>query len=370
MCGIFGFSGSIDAKNKNIFFKLLSNLTVASEVRGRDATGFAARFEDGSLTADKLPVNANQFIQMSQKFTSLKYKMPLSFIGHTRLGTGGSHIINNNNHPFFGDYFIMVHNGVIPSWRLERSKHKLEMTSETDSEIILRLFEKIYSSGSHMSNTTKRLLETLNGNMAVALLDRDTPDIWLFRNDNPINVSTIDESVFGEQILMFSSTESIFNNAWKETFGKAPSEEEAVTQSLDDNILFLITSNARDISGEKHRFIRYNIRVEKKFSKSTQYTSSWSGTKVNNYGYPTSSRNRYFWTDIRNPSKPWEPPVFNLDTARELSDFAANDKNKPFIIIDGMPLGKFIRMKALLKRILKIEEDERIKSDNKESIVQ
>jgi glucosamine 6-phosphate synthetase-like amidotransferase/phosphosugar isomerase protein len=147
MCGIFGYTGIIKPEYRKPVYKLLKNLAIASEARGRDSTGFAARYppiEDGPprIVADKIPMRASAYVNASPKFLDLQKNMPSSFIGHTRLGTGSTRHINNNNHPFFGSTYHMVHNGVIPSWKSIAKEYKLFMQSETDSEVILRLIEK------------------------------------------------------------------------------------------------------------------------------------------------------------------------------------------------------------------------------------
>ena len=118
MCGIFGYAGNIHKDNYEPAFKLLKQLGRESEIRGADSTGFSCKFHDANkIVTDKMPYRASIFDSTSHKFKKLRTKMPEFFIGHTRLGTGSSPIINNNNHPFYGKHYHMIHNGVVPSWK-------------------------------------------------------------------------------------------------------------------------------------------------------------------------------------------------------------------------------------------------------------
>ena len=141
MCGIFGYVGNIPPSKWSIAHKFISKLAVASQSRGTDATGFAARWPKNKIVVDKSPQRAEYFVNTSFKLKDLSSEMPTSFVGHTRLGTGSTPLINNNNHPFLGDRFCMVHNGIIPSWKDFSEKNNIDMLSETDSEIILRVIE-------------------------------------------------------------------------------------------------------------------------------------------------------------------------------------------------------------------------------------
>jgi len=190
MCGIFGYAGNIRGKENSVLaFRLLKEIGKESEIRGQDSTGFSCKFNKTNLiVSDKMPFRASIFNRASHKFMKLRSRMPELFIGHTRLGTGSSPMINNNNHPFYGNMYHMVHNGVIPSWKDIQKKHNLDMHSETDSEVILRVMEKAKASGKTTLQSVEETFDKVWGNMAVAMLDKKAPYIWLFRNENPINV--------------------------------------------------------------------------------------------------------------------------------------------------------------------------------------
>ena len=148
MCGILGYAGNIRKDKCALAFKFLQELYSESEIRGQDSTGFSCKFYGiKRVISDKMPYRASTFCMASHKFRKLKRKMPQLFIGHTRFGTGSSPIINNNNHPFHGKYYDMVHNGVVHSWRDIQKKNELSMDSETDSEVILRFIEKARRDG-------------------------------------------------------------------------------------------------------------------------------------------------------------------------------------------------------------------------------
>ena len=268
MCGIFGYIGRISS-NAIRAHSLIAELAIASEARGTDATGFSSRTSlTGDVVLDKMPVRASSFIKTSYAFKELKKVMPDTFIGHTRLGTGSTPKINNNNHPFPGDRFNMVHNGVVPSWRTIKSKHELDVVSETDSEVILRSFEKRMLKEDCAIKSSEWVLDNIWGNMAIALLDKNSPNIWLFRNENPIVVFEVDGDVFGNPVTIFCSTKSIFEKAWEKVFYKDKLPRHVF---LDDHVSYKLS--LRNDSGDFEHLSSFEIDVRNKFKKYNQYTS-------------------------------------------------------------------------------------------------
>lgn len=345
MCGIFGYCGEV-IKSKSQFFSLLTNLAIESEVRGKDSTGFAARYGSNSIIYDKMPTRASIFVKTSPRFNAISQNPPKTFIGHTRLGTNSSNLINANNHPFIGDRFIMVHNGVIPSWRYIKSELKLTLDSETDSEIILRVIEKKHTPEERLSTAVEWTLNNINGNMAVALLDKNNPNIWLFRNDNPIWVTIIPIDFFGTIIYFFSSTKSIFDNAWKKTYNKEIASN-IHSQILDSNSLFLASTKSVKIKdGTLHRFIRFTLNVSNKYDNSTQYSNHISS----HYSYVRNE----FYSDIINPGDASSECIFSADNISKLAVLPANTKG---LLLDGMSRRDYFLMKALMARVIRLEKE-------------
>lgn len=365
MCGIFGYAGN--SNKDELLHKFISVLAAESEERGVDSTGFSARFDSGYIVTDKMPFRASIFTEMSHKFARMVNKMPSTFIGHTRLGTGSSPIVNNNNHPFIGKDYDMVHNGVIPSWRDIAKEHKLDMTSETDSEVILRLFEQKHSKTKRIDTTIEWLLETVWGNMAVALLEKKRPLIWLFRNENPIHVFIINESVFGGPIHIFCSNKQIFDRTWKAVFNDAP---ESLVESLllEDNQLFRLSPTPRRINSRNERFIVYSLNVRRKFRVSKQYDGVVAGANDVTGRYRTSYHPERFYSQIVDVNDVSKGCAFSKEDQKKIGKILNNRDGDEKLLLDGMHVKEYASLKTFVLSVLKEERKAEKKIGNRYAI--
>ena len=100
-------------------------------------------------------------------------------IGHTRLATSGTPKNNENNHPFAGTRWLIVHNGFVFNSR------KFDRRGDCDSEAILSVLES--NNGSPAKDAIGRVAEELTGIFACAAIDKHDPcHVYLWRDDNPI----------------------------------------------------------------------------------------------------------------------------------------------------------------------------------------
>lgn len=128
MCGIVGALGAkLDAA-------LLERLFIATEPRGKEATGFY--FPSQGINKDAFPVSTfleawkEQFLEGTENDNI--------FVGHCRLATHGEPEYIPNNHPIESENWIIVHNGVVSLKDIENYPYK----SDTDTENILAYVEK------------------------------------------------------------------------------------------------------------------------------------------------------------------------------------------------------------------------------------
>ncbi len=179
MCGIFGYVGDIPADRREEFGGFLTRLAENTAERGRHATGFAAYVPEtyGKIIWAKAPLSAERFVKVSAWKTLLN-DLPPSFVGHTRYSTGSSPGKNANNHPFIGNRYAVVHNGTVRNASAIRNQYALRMNSETDSEVILRLFERFERS----ETAVRVMLKTIEGAAAVVAIDRLDGSLIVFRN--------------------------------------------------------------------------------------------------------------------------------------------------------------------------------------------
>ena len=350
MCGIFGYAGRINKEKYGLAYSFLKELGKESEARGIDSTGFSCKFRDTNIiVTDKLPYRASIFTKTSRKFRGLRRKMPEFFIGHTRLGTGSSPIINNNNHPFVGKHYHMIHNGVVPSWKNVRKEHELSMDSETDSEVIIRMLEKSRANGDRSLGSVENVLNKIWGNMAVALLDTNAPYIWLFRNENPIWVFQVPPKVFGDDVYFFASLATIFDDAWKTIFDSNPDKSGVESIYLKSNKLYSISPVQKLLDGDGlHKFVLYNMDIKSRFDRAKQYTS-------------TGAITTRFYNQIKFYSKviDADKPQLGLDLAesdvKEIRKKINEKDGKLKIRIDGLTINEFASLKTLVDDLYKTE---------------
>ncbi|MDD9266508.1 glutamine--fructose-6-phosphate transaminase (isomerizing) [Paenibacillus sp. GCM10023248] len=178
MCGIVGYIGNQDAKD--ILVRGLEKL----EYRGYDSSGIAVMNqrgvhvykEQGRISALREVIDENETAAIG--------------IGHTRWATHGKPS-RRNAHPHQSNSgrFTIVHNGVIENFE-ELKQHDLQgvpFASDTDTEVIVQLMEKLVADGLQAEEAFRQLLMSLKGSYAVALLDaQNTDTIYVGKNKSPL----------------------------------------------------------------------------------------------------------------------------------------------------------------------------------------
>jgi len=187
MCGIVGYSG-----HKNAINVLLNGLK-ALEYRGYDSAGIAYR-----------TCNRIELVKASGKISNLEKKIKGNInsnigIGHTRWATHGKPN-ETNSHPHRIGKFTIVHNGIIENYEslkkiLMKSGYKFK--TETDSEVIAGLLDKLYSEKNDILKVIVELKKLLIGSYALGIICDDIPDkIYAIRKDSPLIIGTSDDENF------------------------------------------------------------------------------------------------------------------------------------------------------------------------------
>lgn len=201
MCGICGYIGV--SRDHDVTFDLVTRLFEKTEVRGEDAAGMWGAVDDKKVVYHKEPGKSSQFVKkaMWQKIHELHPNLLLCHARQASMGVGVP-AINKNNHPFVSrdGSTGLIHNGRIPDVEYKALKKKFPTLSNTDSEILLRIFE---ASDHATEDRTKefdgfspdvaRRLTGLKdiwsflslGHMAVAIGETKESGVrrlWLFRN--------------------------------------------------------------------------------------------------------------------------------------------------------------------------------------------
>jgi len=170
MCGIVGYVGPCDSTP--LIIEGLSRL----EYRGYDSAGIAV-LQEGQI----------QVRRDIGKLSNLRHRLersPLSGkigIGHTRWATHGAPV-EHNAHPHLsmnGD-FVVVHNGIVENYleiREELMAEGVEFRSETDTEVIVQLVERLWAGGTvDLAEAAREAVKRLRGAHAIVLMSRHQPD--------------------------------------------------------------------------------------------------------------------------------------------------------------------------------------------------
>ncbi len=170
MCGIVGYVGPCDSTP--LIIEGLSRL----EYRGYDSAGVAV-LQDGKI----------QVRRDIGKLSNLRHRLersPISGttgVGHTRWATHGAPV-EHNAHPHMsmnGD-FVVVHNGIVENYleiREELMAEGIEFKSETDTEVIVQLVERLYAGGTtDLAEAAREAVKRLRGAHAIVLMSRHQPN--------------------------------------------------------------------------------------------------------------------------------------------------------------------------------------------------
>ena len=195
MCGICGYVNLGTPKNLNKPFR---KMLTRCEVRGSDATGlFAWNGIEGRLI--KMDSKATEMVRGINWKTIKEISVCL---GHTRLATQGTTALSSNNHPLYdGKNYLLTHNGII--WN---STDFGVLPHQTDSFAILEAIQE--GNTNRSKKQVRRVIKGINqlsGDMACALMDIKSKQVYLWRSGNPL--------VFGlkDEVLWYASTYEIMN---------------------------------------------------------------------------------------------------------------------------------------------------------------
>ena len=169
MCGIVGYAGPRDATP--IILTGLQRL----EYRGYDSAGIAV-MQNGDISLRRDVGKLNNLIELVRS-------EPLNGrigIGHTRWATHGVPS-SRNAHPHISQSgrTVVVHNGIVENYlelRDEMMAEGVVFDSDTDSEVIVQMVERLLDTGLDFVSAISEALYRLKGANAVVAMTIDSPD--------------------------------------------------------------------------------------------------------------------------------------------------------------------------------------------------
>ncbi len=204
MCGIVGYVGS--KEKKEILIDGLKEL----EYRGYDSAGIAV-IEGSNLNSFKAVGKLENLVNKAKDFKADSFGVA---IGHTRWATHGKPT-ELNAHPHLGKKSYVVHNGIIENYqelKKELINEGVEFLSQTDTEVIVHLFEK-YNQTLEPFEAFKETIKRLEGAYAILLITQDAPDtIFFAKNGSPLLVG------FGDDGVYFASSDTAVIGKAKEVY--------------------------------------------------------------------------------------------------------------------------------------------------------
>lgn len=195
MCGIIGFVGN--GNLKKVVLDGLSEL----EYRGYDSSGIAIYHDDEIRTYRAVGKLEN----LRKKTKDIEPIGKGIAIGHTRWATHGKPT-ELNAHPHSAEFSSVVHNGIIENYAVLKKELEADgvvFSSQTDTEVIVHLFEKNYKSQKNVFDAFKKTIGILEGAFAILLITKDDPEnIYFAKMGSPLVVG------IGENENFFASSDA------------------------------------------------------------------------------------------------------------------------------------------------------------------
>ena len=180
MCGIYCYVG----KKKAI--PILLDGLASLEYRGYDSAGIAYITDKINIIKEKGHLSNLKNLIDAQTDTYIG-------IGHTRWATHGKPS-KKNAHPFKQGKITLVHNGIIENYQeLKKILTEYTLKSETDSEILTCLIDKLYSECHDIIKVLAKLNKIIKGSYAIGLIVKDDKNnIYGIKKNSPLILAQSD----------------------------------------------------------------------------------------------------------------------------------------------------------------------------------
>lgn len=189
MCGIVGYIGK--KEKKKIILDGLKEL----EYRGYDSAGMAV-MNGKEISYFKEVGKLENLANKTKDFTSSGDGVA---IGHTRWATHGKPT-QINAHPQLGEYSFVIHNGIIENYKElkdELEEKGVKFLSQTDTEIIVKLFEYYNDELNEPFKAYKKAISRLRGAYATLLITKAARgEVFFAKNAAPLMIAKNEDEIF------------------------------------------------------------------------------------------------------------------------------------------------------------------------------
>lgn len=252
MCGIVGYIGVKPIKE--ILIDGLREL----EYRGYDSAGIAV-LQNGNFSLYKAVGKLINLEEKAKNFESSGFSVG---IGHTRWATHGKPT-ELNAHPHLGEKSYVVHNGIIENYQELKAmltSQGVNFLSQTDTEVIVHLFEYHLKSISDPFEAFKATLKQLEGAYAILLVSTSqNGTIFFAKHGSPMIIGRN-----GEGEVLFGSSDAALIGKCSEViyledghYGYASNETIALFDAQDREVSLRFTAlseNKLSAQKEGYRF--------------------------------------------------------------------------------------------------------------------
>lgn len=244
MCGIFGYIG-----NKNASEVVIEGLK-RLDYRGYDSWGIAVNTKK-SLEVTK---DVGKVAVGTRNLTLTRSNIA---IGHTRWATHGA-VTKLNAHPHFStDHsFVVAQNGIVENYetlKKQLAKKGYMFTTQTDTEIIVRLIEEKQKSTSSFLEAVRSAFLDLEGRNTIIVLEKNGEIIGA-RNGSPL---LLGRSKTREELFISSDSLSISSQATEMVV--LDNNQMIVCKNKTASLLDIKTGSKLPLKTEQLQFLKQTV---------------------------------------------------------------------------------------------------------------
>jgi glutamine---fructose-6-phosphate transaminase (isomerizing) len=208
MCGIFGVIAKEENYNRNDLVGLLEEVATLSQVRGKDSSGLAFRFESTKhISVLKGPVSIDELLKTKEyhnfktsilsEIKDINKNKIFAALGHARLVTNGSQLEDVNNQPVVKDGIVGIHNGIVVNEDELWANHTTSKREyEIDTEVIYSVLRNYLNELGNTIDAVKKTNKELFGTVSTGFFINDREEFVVYTNNGSLYVLTNNKDIF------------------------------------------------------------------------------------------------------------------------------------------------------------------------------